>query len=156
MSRPWTVDRLTEASWQVLELAKHGLPLDHDIQGDRIRWGGRLQIILNLRHHGLLDAENKITRAGLDAFVPRPVTRRPDNRNRYRRDKCFTCPSRSCYLRIYSSRGEFDEVACTEHESALREHVAQLDNGDMITEASEFKLKCAPKTKKPRVWYPPE
>jgi hypothetical protein len=156
MSRQWTADRLSETAWKVLEAARDGLPLDHDIRGDRIRWGGRLQVILNLRHRGLLDANDNITPAGLDTFVPRPVTRRPDNRNRYRRDKCFTCPSRSCYLRIYSPNGSFDEVACREHESALRERVAQLNDETVIAEESEFKLKRAPKAKMARVWYPPE
>ena len=86
MSRPWTVKRLSEASWQVLELAREGLPLDHDLDGDRVRWGGRLQVILNLRHHGLLDAEDMITAAGLEAFVPQVIKKRPDNVNKNRRD----------------------------------------------------------------------
>jgi hypothetical protein len=156
MSRPWTPDRLSEQAWRVLELARDGRALDHDLDGNRVLWGGRLQVVLNLQHRGLIDAAGKITPAGLEAFAPRPIKKRADNRNRFRLDRCFACASRSCYLRCYANDGSFDEVACREHESALRERVAQLNDETVIAEESEFKLKRAPKAKMARVWSPPE
>ncbi len=136
MSRPWTTKRLTDAAWRALELARRGLPLDHDLEGDRIKWGGRLQVILNLRNHGLVDDENNITQAGLDAFIPMPVKKRPDNRNKHRRDRCFACSSRSCYLRYYTGDGSFDEVACRAHETALHDRVIDMDEHTIVEEAS--------------------
>ena len=117
-------------------LPGEGLPLDHDLEGDRIQWGGRLQVILNLRNHGLVDDENNITQAGLDAFIPSQSRKRPDNRNNTDETGAFACSSRSCYLRYYTGDGSFDEVACRAHETALHDRVIDMDEHTIVEEAS--------------------
>lgn len=44
-----------------------------------------------------------------------------------RRDACFKCCSRSCFIRIFADG--FDEVACREHSRDLENYADEVLNG---------------------------
>jgi hypothetical protein len=71
---------------------------------------------------GLIQVAFRITQKGQQAleWKPRKKSEGNPNLNARRRDRCFSCASRTCHLRIHVPDGSFDEVACDEHRDELR------------------------------------
>ncbi len=59
-----------------------------------------------------------------------------------RRDQCFLCTSRSCYYRIWTIDGEFDEVACRDHQDDL-EAAADRTLGDELRQHQLYSMRLA-------------
>lgn len=59
-------------------------------------------------------------------------------------DECLFCTSRSCFVRIFSEQGKYDEIACQDHTQQLETHCDNLlgvNNGVLRTYISGSALK---------------